>query len=179
MSDSTISQPKPARPRNNWGWISFFAFVVVASIGVMVFMIWFNLRVQLRPEQLAAARRLWDEKQIKNYDMIYTEKHSPDDKVITFHVKVRNGEVREALMNGSPLVKNDEQKDDPKIFRSMNAIFRDIQRFMDNDAKPGAPRVYVTATFDPESGRVIRYVRRVMRSSQRVEIVVKDFQRTE
>ena len=94
MSDA----PKPP-PKNNWGWISFFVFVFVASIGVAGFMIWFNLSIQLTPEQLEAARKRWEEKGIKDYDMTYTVKHSPDEKITTFVVKVRGGEVKEVRMN--------------------------------------------------------------------------------
>ena len=169
--DSASARP----PRNNWGWISFFVFVTVASIGVAVFMILFNLSIQLTPEQLDAARKRWKEKAIKNYDMVYAEKHSPDDKVTTFVVRVRGGEVTEVRMNGKPLVKSAEQVDDPRIFRSMDALFRDMDRFMTIDTKKDAPKVYVTATFEVETGAMRRYVRRVMRSTERVEILVKEF----
>jgi Family of unknown function (DUF6174) len=176
MSDAAAPAPK-LPPRNRYGWIWFFVFVFTASIGVMVFMIWFNLSIQLKPEQFDAAMKLWNEKAVKDYDMIYTEQHTPGETTTSFAVKVRGGKVSEVLMNGNPLEKNAEQEDDPRIFHSMDAQFRVIQRFMDIDAKPDANKVYVTAIFDPETGGVRRYIRRVMGSQQRVQITVKEFVR--
>ncbi|MSQ96601.1 MAG: hypothetical protein EXR98_18905 [Gemmataceae bacterium] len=174
----SAAEPTPNRPpRNRYGWIVFFVLVLTASIGVMVFMIWFNLSIQLKPEQFDTAWKHWQEKGPKDYDMLYTEKTNPDDKTITFAVKVRGNKVHEALMDGRPLQQTEEQRDDPRIFRSMDAQFRAIQTFMDMDAKPGAPKVYVTAIFDAETGGLRRYIRRVMGSQQRVEIVVKEFVR--
>ena len=54
---SAASGPVPP-PRNNWGWIAFFVFVVVASIGVSALMIGFNLYLQLKPEQLETGDRV-------------------------------------------------------------------------------------------------------------------------
>jgi hypothetical protein len=171
--------PPMPPPRNNWGWIAFFVFVFVAAIAVAVTMIVVNLRMQLKPDRLEAAWKLWKDASIKNYNMVYTEKHSPDDKITTFNVKVRGGIVTEVLMNGKPLQKNAEQTDDPLIYHSMDSQFRMIQRFMDIDSKPGADKVYVTSSFDDETGRLGRYIRRVMTSGQRVEIEVKKFERAD
>ncbi len=178
MSVSDPGQPQPP-PRHKYGWIVFFVLVLTASVGVMVFMIWFNLSIQLKPEQFETAWKLWKEKAPADYDMVYTEKTNPDDKTTIFAVKVRSGKVQEVLMNGRPLEKTAEQRDDPRIFRSMDAQFRAIQTFMDIDARPGATKVYVTAIFDAETGGVRRYIRRVMGSQQRVEIVVKEFVRVD
>ena len=150
----------------------FFAFLIVASVGVAAFMIWFNLSIQLTPEQLDEARNLWKEKGSKDYDLVYTKRLNEDTRVETYKVKVRAGKVEEVLQNGKPLEQNKEegQEQDPRIFHSMDQILRDIERFMDLDRKPGAPKVYVTAIFDDKNGTLRRYIRRVMGTTLRIEM---------
>jgi hypothetical protein len=170
------SEPQAAPPpEENFIWIYFFAFLVVASVSVTVFMIQFNLSIQLKPEELEAAHTLWKLKGPKSYDMIYTEQLNNDDHKTVFVVKVRLGEVTEVLMNGKPVepTKVDGKVVDPRPYHSMDGKFRDIERFMDLDQKKDAPRVYVIAVFDPETGAVLKYIRRVMGTTQRVELNVK------
>jgi hypothetical protein len=167
--------PTPPPPPPNRAWIGFFAFLLIASIGVTVFMIWFNQSIQLTPDELTAARKLWEEKGPKSYNMVYTEQINDDDKKSIFFVKVRNQKVEEVLMNGKPLepTKEDGQVHDPRIYHSMDAKFRDVERLMDIDQRKGAPKVYVIANFDPATGAILRYIRRVMGTTQRIELNVK------
>jgi hypothetical protein len=160
-----------ARPKN-YGWAYFFAFIIVASVGVAGFMIWFNLSIQLKPDQLEAATKLWKEKGPKNYDMTYTKQLNDDTRVDKFEVKVRGGKVEEVRMNGRPLVRQSEDAGDPLPYHSMDRLLSDIERNMDIDQKAGAPKVYVTAVFEPENGALRKYIRRVMGSKTRVEINV-------
>jgi hypothetical protein len=161
----------PEPPASNYTWIFFFVFLVVASVGVTVLMIWFNLSIQLKREELDAARKLWEQKGPRNYEMVYTKQINNDDRKTLFAVKVRNGKVEDVLMNGKELEREKER--DPRQYHSMDAIFRDIERFMDIDQKKDAPKVYVIANFDPDTGAVLRYIRRVMGSTERVELNVK------
>lgn len=175
MSEPATSDPTPQRPpRNNYGWIGFFVFLILASVGVTVFMIQFNLRIQLKPEQLEAARALWKEKGPKSYNMIYKKRLGTLDRDDVFVVKVRKGIVEEVKMNDVPLKANKEegQEHDPRIYHSMDSIFRDIERFMDIDQRPNAPKVYVIANFEEKTGYVARYIRRVMGGTDRVELNV-------
>jgi hypothetical protein len=169
MSDAAVPAPSlpPPRKKNNWGWIGFFVFIVAASLAAAGTMIWYNLSIQLKPEQLEAARRLWKERGPRDYKMLYTTRLNDSDRTDTFLVTVRGGEVREVLMNGRPL--DAEQRP----YYSMDAIFNQIEKFMRIDQKPGAPKVYVTAVFDEDTGAMRKYVRRVMGSSQRVEMTAK------
>ena len=164
----------PPPRKKNYAWAWYFAFLVIASVGAMVFMIWYNNLMQLKPEELAAAKRRWQEANIKNYDMIYLEKHN-EDKSTKFAVKVRNSKVQDVLMNGKPLEKSEERADDPRIYHSMDSMYRNIDRFMDLDQKPKATPVYVTLKWDEKNGAVIEYIRRVMGTRQRVQIVVEKF----
>ena len=78
-------------------------------------------------------------------------------------------------MNGKPLEPDEDRKDDMRIFHSISGLFHDIDRFMNMDQKPKAPKVYVTLKYDDQTGRVIEYIRRVMGTRQRVQITVEKF----
>jgi hypothetical protein len=188
------ANPTPAPPpKKNHLWIYFFAFLLIASVGVTVFMIRFNQSIQLKPEDIDANRKLWEARGPKNYNLFYTEQVNDDDRKTVFAVKVRASKVTEVLMNGKPLAPTTEDgiEHDPRPYHSMEAIFRNIERFMDIDQgkepepkkdsepkkgldqKKEAPRVYCIANFDPETGAVLRYIRRVMGTRQRVELNLK------
>ena len=160
----------PPQPRKNRAWIYFFVYIVVASLGVAAFMIWFNLSIQLTPEQLDEAQRLWKEKGPKSYNMVYTKRLNDDASVDKFEVEVRHEQVKKVLMNGRPLQKENDEDEDPRIHHTMDRLLRDIERLMELDQKPGAKKVYVTAIFDDKSGALRRYVRRVMGTTQRIEM---------
>lgn len=164
------------KKKKNYGWLYYFIFLFVASVGVMAFMIWFNLSIQMTPEQLDAAMKTWEEKGPKSYDMIYTKRLNEEERAVRFAVKVRDRKVIEVLMDGKPLEKSADQAGDPRIYHSMTALYRDIETFQRHDAKPGAPKVYVTLKSREENGQLIEYIRRVMGSRQRVQIVVDKFE---
>jgi hypothetical protein len=174
MSESSTTTPTaaPAPIKKNDGWIYFFVFIIVSSIGVAGFMIWFNLSIQLKPEQLEAARQLWKKNGPKSYNMVYTKRLNEEEKVDKFVVEVRDEKVTKVLLNGRALAKDAESDSDPRIYHSMDVLLRDVQRFMDIDQKPGAPKVYVTAIFEPDTGALRRYIRRVMGTRLRIEMHV-------
>lgn len=168
MSDvpqPAVPPPAPPKPKKkNQAWIWYFAFLLIASVGVVWFMIWFNWSIQLTPVQLEEARKRWSDKGPNDYKLVYTKQLNDDPKKHRFVVTVRAGKVEEVLMNGQPLER------EQRAYHSMDRIFHDIERFMNLDAKPNQPQVYVTAIFDDQTGAVRRYVRRVMGSTQRVEM---------
>ena len=85
-------------------------------------------------------------------------------------VQVRGGTVISVLMNGRALDK------DQYVYRSMDALFDDIERFLKMDAEKGKPRTYMRALFDPADGHLLHYIRRVMGSRERVEITVQSLE---
>jgi hypothetical protein len=175
MSEATTpksASPPPSPVKRNYGWLYFFIFVTVASVSVMIFMIWFNLRIQLKPEQLDEAHERWKANGPKNYDMVCKKRLNDNGKEDKFEVEVRGGLVKRVRMNGSELEKETGAETDPRIYHSMDQVYRDITRFMDLDTKPGATRVYVIANFDPDTGAVRHYVRRVMGTRQRIEMTI-------
>ena len=169
----TATTPAPP-PRNN-AWIWFFLFIFVSSIGVTGFMIWFNLSIQLTSDKLEASRKLWQDSGPKSYDMKYTKWINDDPNGITYRVKVRDGKAIE-VKQGKELLEQKDRTDDPRMYHTMDALYRDVERFMDIDTKKGAKRVYVTAVFNEDHGAIRKYIRRVMGERERVEIRVEEFE---
>jgi hypothetical protein len=140
--------------------------VILAALAVtaVTVMIVYNLQQQLKPEQLAQAKALWEKKRPADYDLEYTQSGSAPGK---FQVQVRGGKVVSVRRDDVPL--------EPRQFRfySMDGIFDSIEGFLDFDSQPGRPRTFTKAIFHGEDGRVVRYIRRVMGGNERVEIVTK------
>jgi hypothetical protein len=170
MSDA-LPSPVPIK-KDNYGWLVFFIFLVVASALAAGIMIGFNRMIQLTPEMLETAMQRWKQKGPRNYRMVYTKQLNEEQRVTKFVVTVRAGKVEEVLMNGKPLEPDPETHHDPRIYHSMNQLFNDIDRFMNIDARPNQPKVFVTADFDEQTGALRRYVRRVMGTTQRIELRV-------
>lgn len=155
------------RKNNNWKW--FFAALVVLGLGSAVGMIWYNQSQQLKPEQLEAARKLWDEQGPASYTLIYTQTFSSqaDSRVLSNHyvVKVRDRRVVEMIVNGIPETERIEYHD-------MNGLFNEIEGFQEKDEKENR-RVYRVAEFDKNTGAIGSFVRRVMGTSERQKITVE------
>lgn len=164
MSDAANPTPAAA-PRRNLGWIFYFAFLIIASVSVTVWMIYFNLSIQLTPEQLSAAQARWKEKGPRDYKLFYTKRINDDTKPITIAVTVRDRKVTDVRMNGKAL---ESEKD-----HSMDGLFADAERFGLEDRQPGAKKVYTIARFDDKTGAMLYFVRRVMGGNERIEIDVK------
>jgi hypothetical protein len=149
-------------PKKNTLWIWFFVFVVVASIGVASFMIWFNMRLQLTQEKLEAAMKRWKEQGPADYSMTVTKRFG-DDHVDTFKIKVHAGKVVEARLNGELL--RDQETDEVYPpgherlqYYTMDSLLREIERFLDKDAREKRT-VYNVAYFDSQTGALLSYTR--------------------
>jgi hypothetical protein len=151
-------------PSANRGWIWYFAIVAILTVVATSILIWFNLSQQLKPEQLEQARALWERHGPMDYDMEYIEKGSVSE---TRKVQVRHGKVVFATRDGSPL--------EERLYKysDMPALFNFLEDYLREDAKPGSPRTFQTATFDERDGHLIRFVRRVAGTTQRIEIEVQ------
>jgi hypothetical protein len=162
-------------PRRSRGWIWFFA--LLAALGTCAIIIpWaYNLAQQLRPDQLADARERWAQFRPIDYDLEYVAKE--DDKpgndslagpdVESLSLRVRNGQIESALRNGKSIPQEEVRQ------FGVDALFDLIQRNLDNDGQPGQPRTFAHARFDKKDGHPVHYVRRVMGSRQRLEIIIE------
>jgi hypothetical protein len=164
--DRTTVDAPAQRPKNRL-WVWYFAALGVLTVAAVVTLIVYNLWQQLTPEKLAAAAALWKAKGPRDYDLTYRQ--SAGNSVDTYSVRVRGGRVESAERNGVPLEERQWK------YHSMAALFGDIERFQELDAAPGRPRTYTVATFDKDDGHLLRYVRRVMGTRERAQIVVTAF----
>jgi hypothetical protein len=125
--------------------------------------VWFNLQQQLRPEELAQARRLWDEKGPRDYVLDYAVKreHNPEPGGSVpeqYTVTVRGGR---ALPSGG------------HEFGSMDDLFDQIEKQLRADREAGGRRPFVKAVFDEHDGHIVHYVHSVMSTRERLEIAVR------
>jgi hypothetical protein len=165
-SRSAISVQRSAfsvrRPGRGWVWyFVILACLVGLAIGIQRW--WYTQRQRLTPDQLAHARDLWKANRPADYDLEYTKKGNATG---TFLVQVRAGKVVAATLDGRPL--------EPRLYSAhdMPGLFDDIERFLEIDTQPGGSQSFVTATFDPQDGHLVRYVRSV-RPRWRLQIDVR------
>lgn len=150
--------------RKNQRWVWYFAVLFILTATALTVWAYFYRKMQLKPEHLEAARHLWKEKGPRDYDMEYTKTVTAPEK---FVVRVRDGKVVSVTLNDLPL------EDRLHPYHSMPALFSFIDKFLKDDTDPSRPQTFAIASFDPEDGHLIRYIRRVAGTSQQVEIEVK------
>jgi hypothetical protein len=159
----------PSKKSRNWVW--FFAILAVLAISGVSYEVWYNLHQQLKPAELNTARRLWEANGPFDYRLEYKVDTSPEPATSTpdqYTVVVRGGKVVS--------VKSVEDRRLPAkelVFGTMAELFDFIMKQQADDAEPGRPRPFVKATFDPDDGHVVHYVRSVMRTGERLEISVR------
>ncbi len=152
------------RSKRNRSWIWYFVILGALTVTAITVMIVFNLKQQLKPEQLAAARALWAEKKPADYDMEYTKAVGQTE---TYAVKVRGGKTVSVTLDGRDL------GPDRYAYYDMDGLLASIDGFLEHDAKPNQPRTFTKATFSANDGHVIRFIRRVLGTNERLEINVK------
>lgn len=176
MSDARESSPMPRVPRKrSKAWIWFFTFLVIASVSVAGFMIWFNMRMQLTPEQLEAAMQQWKEHGPRDYRLKVT-KQVNENEPEHYEITVRDRRVIEVRLNGQRL-RNESNEPYPAgherlQWYTMHHLLREIEVFLDRDAKE-RKKNYNVAIFDDQTGALRKYIRRVMGTRQRVEETVQ------
>jgi len=153
-------------PRKSHAWVWFFAVLAVLAVGAVVGNWYYNLSQQLTPEQLQAAEDLWKKNGPRDYDLhIVREVSGANSSGEPAHeellAKVRNGKVVMVTLNGRPL--------EPRLFPEydVEAWFDFIERFLEIDHQPGAPRTFTRARFAPTDGHILEYVRRVSGTRER------------
>jgi hypothetical protein len=158
----TTPPPPPPRPRR---WIWYFVVLTLLAVAAITINIVFNLWQQLKPEQLEHAALRWREHGPASYTMRYVVKNSNGEPEV-YDAEVRGGRVVAARLNDRLL--------EPRLwsYHDMRGRFADIRRFLDEDAKPGKPRVFVKARFDDKTGQLKHYLRSVSATRERVEIAV-------
>jgi hypothetical protein len=172
------------RPRGR-RWVAFFIVLgLLGSAAVIVPMV-YNLRLQLRPEQLAEARRLWAANGPRDYNLDYLVKteHAGTVEEDEYMVRVRGGRVVLVASNGeviylAPALAGTVGPAAAFLSRGhpsrygVPALFDEMEAMLRRDEAAGS-RNYATAAFDPHDGHPVRYVHRVRGTHDRIEWTLK------
>lgn len=154
----------------NWLW--FFLILVVLATAAIGINWWYNLRQQLSMEQLTAAMQRWQERGPVDYDIIIEKNissatSSGEPTIETIVARVRKGTVLDASLDGRPM----ERRLWPDY--DMPAWFGYVEEFLRRDLAPGAPRTFRTAVFDPLTGALQHFRRRVSGTRERQELKIR------
>jgi hypothetical protein len=151
-------------PGGRRAWVWYFVLLAVLTVTSITVLIRFNLGQQLTLAKLAEARARWETNGPKSYDIALQKRGTIEE---IQRVEVRDGKVVWAIVNGRPL--------EPRLYAysDMPALFDFIEDFLKLDSEPGKRRTFCTAAFDPGDGHVVHFVRRVMGTTERIEITVK------
>ncbi|HZT79089.1 MAG TPA: DUF6174 domain-containing protein [Gemmataceae bacterium] len=156
--------------KRNRRWIWFFVVLFGLAAAGITWEVVYNLRQQLTPEQVAAARERWRANGPRDYTLEYSVKRDTGPDLAgtvpeRYTVEVRGGKVQSVTWpNGRPLRREDYD------FDSMDSLLDYVARRVQEDREPGRPRVFAVAQFDAEDGHVLHYVRSVMKTRERLEV---------
>ncbi len=150
------------RPR---GWIWFFIALAVLGTAAVTLPLLYNLSIQLRPEELTAARQRWEKNGLRDYDLQFQEKitQNGEQTESNWFVEVRDGRPTEVTRDDQKLPASDY----PNV--TVEGQYAEIERGFQLDQAEGARRNYATAAFDQRDGHPVHYVRRVRGSGDRLE----------
>ncbi len=180
--------------RRSRRWVWFFAVLALLGVAAVVIPIVYNLRQQLRPEQLAAARARWQQQGTRDYDLAFEVKYDTDPRADEHMVQVRGGKVVSWIVNGEELVRapagtlppvpgaragdhaihpSDEALLEVWKRPDVDGLFNMMQKWLDEDAASGGQRNFATASFDARDGHPLHYIHRVACTRQRQEWNIK------
>jgi hypothetical protein len=160
-----MSNPTPATAaRRVPRWVWFFLVLGLLAVIAIIIPLWFNLSQQLRPEDVARARAVWEEKRPADYDLDYTLQGLTPER---FTVQVRHGRTESVTGPDGPLPPGSCP------FTDMDSLFRFVEANLTKDGERGSARTFTVAGFAPEDGHILHYVRSVLRTRERIEIDVK------
>ena len=63
-------------PQQSYRWVWYFVVLGVLTVSACTILVWYNLRQQLKQEDLQAARALWKLNRPPDYDLIYSKRGS-------------------------------------------------------------------------------------------------------
>jgi hypothetical protein len=159
---------------------------LLSAVAIVVPIV-YNLGIQLHPEQLAGARRRWQENAPADYDLAYlvkrTERDNPSPTEQEYFVQIRAGQVVFVVEDGEVVYL------DPRLaavtgpaFLALSseaaagygvpALFDQIEGLLPHEDSPRR-RDFATAQFDPRDGHPYHFVFRVRGTSERSEWNIK------
>jgi hypothetical protein len=151
----------------------FFGLLLLMTVAGISLEIWFNEQQRLRPPQLERARELWASRRPREYQFSYkVVEQEKDPAFYTVRVR-RSGSFR---LDSSKETGEDKLAAEDVPYLSMEDLFEKVDAQLTEDNQPGKPRVFAKADFDRHDGRVLRYIRSVRASHERIEVTVTDLQ---
>lgn len=155
------------------GWMIFFGLLLLMTVAGIALEIWFNEQQRLRPPRLEQARELWASSRPKEYQFSYrVVEQEKDPQAYTVRVR-RGGSFR---LDSSKDTGDEKLVADEVPYLSMEDLFEKIDSQLTEDNQPGKPRVFAKGDFDQRDGHVLRYIRSVRASHERIEVTVTDLQ---
>ena len=153
----------------NRGWIWFFVALVLLSAAAITINWLYNARQQLTSDELRAAQDRWDRDGPRDYDLVINKTiGSPaggdgknQDRIT---VEVRGGKAHAGTINGQPL--------DERLLSQydMAGWLSFVEEFLRQADKPDAPRTFLVADFDPQTGALRRFRRSVRTTREWVDV---------
>lgn len=137
----------------NRRWIWYFAILAALAVAAVVGLIAYNIQQQLTPEKLAAAKAQWEQKGPRDYRLVYRKSGNVTDQT---ELEVRAGKTIKVTVR-----EQDKQLDlEPRLYPhyGMDALFGDLQRFLEMKSEAGSRRRFLRADFDPNDGHITRFV---------------------
>jgi hypothetical protein len=186
--DPTIRNPQSAirNPRRRSPAFYFFVVLVGMASVAIVLPIVYNLGLQLKPGDVAEARRKWQENGPRDYDLELMRRVDQSETPDEYRIKVRGGRVTSVVGKADGILLIDETvglalgpwiraKSPPDNMPpcTVDEMLDEIQSRARRDAESTGRRNFATASFDSRDGHPHRYVHRVAGTKQRLEWIVK------
>jgi hypothetical protein len=184
MNTVDISREGKTRPRRG-RWMVFFLILAVLGGVAVIVPIFYNLGLQLKPEDVARNHKLWGQQGTRDYDLELVRRDDQQDNGDEYQVRVRDGRITSVVGKREGIILVDEivglalgpvirwrPPEDLSRF-TVEGLFNEIENDQRRDAETASKRNYSTADFDTRDGHPRRYVHRVAGTKQRVEWAVK------
>jgi hypothetical protein len=159
-----MEKERSSRPRSR-AWIWFFVLLAALGTAAVTLPLVYNMSIQLRPEELAAARARWKTNGPRDYDLQFEEKITQNgvQTESNWFVEVRDGKATSATRDGQ------KQPVEECANLTVEGQFAEMERGLQLDQAEAGRRNYATAAFDLRDGHPTHYVRRVRGSGDRLE----------
>jgi hypothetical protein len=178
MSNETV-QPDRERAQiasHKRGWMVFFGLLLFMTIAGICLQIWFNEQQRLRSGQIDSAWERWKANRPAKYEFVYTVVDYDKD-LVEYTVRVRPDGSFRVMSSGDDREEKLQAGDVPYL--SMDELFSKMSDQLAENQQPGKPSVFAKADFDRQDGHVVRYIRSVRSTRERLEVIVKDLQSLE
>lgn len=156
--------------QRNRGWIWFFVVLTILAAAAITINLLYSAGQRLTMDQLRAAQDLWDRAGPKDYDLVIDKTIGAataggDKTRDRITVEVRNGKALSGTINGQPL------PDRLLSEYEMAGWLSFVEAFVSQSEKPDAPRTFLSANFDPQTGALRRFRRSVRATREWVDVV--------